>query len=57
MMELLLEFLAAFGTQAGEAGFNAAVDFDGDGAITVYDLFDLLASYSEDIKSTSNVRS
>ena len=57
MIDLLLEFLAAFGTSVGDAGFNAAVDFNGDGHITVYDLFDLLANYSDEIKSSSHVRS
>lgn len=56
MIDLLLEFLAAFGTSVGDAGFNAAVDFNGDGHITVYDLFDLLANYSDEVNSTSNVR-
>ena len=41
----LLEFLAAFGTVAGESGFNAAYDFDGNGAIGVADLMHLLASF------------
>jgi hypothetical protein len=53
-MELLLDFLAAFGTSIGDAGYNAAVDFNGDGNISVQDLFMMLANWSTDAASATS---
>ncbi len=42
----LLDFLACFGTNAGEAGYNAIWDFDGNGNIGVSDLLKLLEQFN-----------
>ena len=55
MIETLLQILAAFGTSAGEAGFNAAVDFNGDGFITVHDVLAFLADIQGGAKSAAPV--
>ena len=41
----LLEFLACFGTMAGDVSFNPDFDFNGDGKISVIDLMQLLADF------------
>ena len=41
----LLDLLACFGTNAGEAGYNAIWDLDGNGNIGVSDLLMLLEQF------------
>ncbi len=41
----LLDFLACFGTVAGDLNFNPEFDFNGDGKISVTDLMQLLANF------------
>jgi hypothetical protein len=46
MLETLLEFLTAWGTSCGEAGFIAYFDFDGDCLIDTDDLLHLLQDFA-----------
>lgn len=41
----LLDFLACFGSMAGDINFNPDFDFNGDGKISVTDLMQLLADF------------
>lgn len=41
----LLDFLACFGSVAGDLNFNPDFDFNGDGKISVIDLMELLAGF------------
>lgn len=43
MIDTLLQFLSAFGTECGETGFITALDLDGDCMITVNDILSWLA--------------
>lgn len=45
-MELLLEILAHFGTSLGDANYSKIADLNGDGHVSVHDLFMFLAQYT-----------
>lgn len=53
MVETLLEFLTAWGTSCGEAGYIAYFDFDGDCLIDVTDLLQLLEDFATPAQETS----
>jgi hypothetical protein len=46
-VEDLLFLVGAFGSFGGDAGYNAACDFNGDGSVDVYDLLILVENFDE----------